>query len=552
MNVELLADISELNDLSKSKNLFSAFSKLLEKFYNITDISILYFDNTDFSYKIIESTINFQNRDEIYFFDAEVEIEPPFDLSIEGKDFKVFYKSQIEKDDYRYLFLIHNDSKIEQIIIDALFKIYLTAYKNKILYNYYQNSLLNTQYQLDIINEIGELLGSFNLNVVLTKLLEHVNNIVSGDVAAIFLYDKEEQRLKAKINWGVKEEYLLDIIDTESNKPLVEKVFKLKEVKFYENIENSQEITYPEDKFVINSIISLPIYTNNENLGVLLLINFEIDESFIDIKLSTLELLVKIAAIGIENSIFFENSLKQEKINTQLRIASNIQKNLLPEHDLISDKIAITGFSTPAMNVGGDFYNYIDKGNKIFAFLGDVSGKGIPAALLTTMAMIVIKTSINPESSTKEIVENINNTIALESLGENYLTLGFFEVDINNNKANIVNAGQEVLLYKGANKEIIEFSSSNLPIGMFEGIEFSIDTIDFYSGDILITFSDGITDAINTDEESYGMERLRKIILENANSDVLTLKNRILEDVSRFSEGAAQFDDLTILLVKHK
>ncbi len=552
MNVELLADISELNDLSKSKNLFSAFSKLLEKFYNITDISILYFDNTDFSYKIIESTINFQNRDEIYFFDAEVEIEPPFDLSIEGKDFKVFYKSQIEKDDYRYLFLIHNDSKIEQIIIDALFKIYLTAYKNKILYNYYQNSLLNTQYQLDIINEIGELLGSFNLNVVLTKLLEHVNNIVSGDVAAIFLYDKEEQRLKAKINWGVKEEYLLDIIDTESNKPLVEKVFKLKEVKFYENIENSQEITYPKDKFVINSIISLPIYTNNENLGVLLLINFEIDESFIDIKLSTLELLVKIAAIGIENSIFFENSLKQEKINTQLRIASNIQKNLLPEHDLISDKIAITGFSTPAMNVGGDFYNYIDKGNKIFAFLGDVSGKGIPAALLTTMAMIVIKTSINPESSTKEIVENINNTIALESLGENYLTLGFFEVDINNNKANIVNAGQEVLLYKGANKEIIEFSSSNLPIGMFEGIEFSIDTIDFYSGDILITFSDGITDAINTDEESYGMERLRKIILENANSDVLTLKNRILEDVSRFSEGAAQFDDLTILLVKHK
>ncbi len=551
MNEELLRYISEINDITASINIFQKFSEILKKFLKIENITILYFDNTDFSYKIVDTTLQVPNRDEIYFFDAEIEIIPPFSIEIEGKEYKVIYKSEFEKDDSKYTLLIHSDVSIEQKILDSLFNIFLTAYKNRIIYNYYQNSLLNTQNQLNILNEIGDLLGNFNLNIILTKLLEHVNNIVKGDVATIFLYDKEQETLKAKVNWGVKEEYVLEIIDKNSGKPLVEKVYNLKEIKFYEDVNNSPEILYPKDKFVINSLISLPIYTNNENLGVLFLINFEIDESFIDIKLATLELLVKIAAIGIENSIFFEKSLEQEKINTQLRIAANIQNNLLPDNDFISENIKITGFSTPAMNVGGDFYNYMEKGNKIYAFLGDVSGKGIPAALLTTMAMIVIKTSIDPENDAKKIVENINNTIAIESLGENYLTLGFFEIDIKHNKAFLVNGGQEILYFKSDTNEINEFSSTNLPIGMFEDVEFNMDSIEFLKGDILITFSDGITDAVNTNGDSYGIDRLKKLIIENATKDAVELKNIILDDVNSFSKGADQFDDLTILLVKH-
>ena len=553
MNLEVLKWLKDINNISKSIDLNTSVKDFLQQNLELKNFTLLNYDTANYSYNVVFTTIAVEDINNIFFFDAEIENDTPFKLNFETTETDVFDKIKIETDDSKYCFLIHeNCDNIDKQYLELILENYLTAYKNKILLQYYQNSLVANQYQLDILNELGDLLGNFNLNIVLSKLLENINNIVNSDVGIIFLYDKKEEKLKSKINWGVKEDIILEIKSKYSGKPLIYEAFESKEMKLYENFKETDEIDFPSDKVFINSFLTVPIFTNNENLGVLVLLNFELDESFIDSKLVTLETLIKIAAIGIENSIFFEKSIEQEKVNTQLKIASDIQENLLPKEDLSFEDIKITGFSTPAMNIGGDFFNYLVLEKNVYAFLGDVAGKGIPAALLTTMAMIVIKTTITNDRNLEEIVFRINNIIAEESLGENYFTLGIFDINTENNNVRLVGCSQEILYYSKNENKLNKIESQNLPIGMFENVEYFFEDMQFNNGDIFFTFSDGITDAVNPEGDDYGMARLENIILENVEKDAVEIKNAILEDISTFSQNAEQFDDLTIIVIKKK
>jgi len=543
---EKLLKMHRIND---NFNLNDFAVELIREESGLELFSFLNFSTSDLTYHVLFTTVDNEYIKDMTFFDVEIEAELPSELFIEEESFNVFQRLFFESDNIKYVFLIHENKDFNQEKLAEIINSYIVANKNRNLIKYYQNSLLTSQYQLDILNGIGELIGSFDLDVVLAKLLENAINIVNGDVGGIFLFDKETNRLVPKTNWGVKGEKLLSIMFTENNISAIEETYNNREIKFIPEINEHSGITFPEDIFV-HSLVTIPLFTKNENLGVLILINFQLDETFVDGKLVTLESLAKIASIGIENSIYFQQSIEQEKFNTQLNIAANIQKNLLPSEDLLYKNIQVSGLSMAAMNVGGDFYSYLQTGNKVYAFLGDVSGKGIPAALLTTMAMIVIKTSLNPDISLEKIMYKINNTISEESLGENYLTLGLFEVDTENDQAVVVGCSQEVLHYIHSENRLVKFDSKNLPVGMFDNVDYFVETVDFCKGDMFFTFSDGITDAVNRKGEDYGLERLEKMIFENTDLNASKIKKAIVNDVIKFSEGADQFDDLTLLVIK--
>ncbi len=543
---EKLLKMHRIND---NFNLNDFVIELIREESGLELFSFLNFSTSDLTYHVLFTTVDNEYIKDMTFFDVEIEAELPSELFIEEESFNVFQRLFFESDNIKYVFLIHENKDFNQEKLAEIINSYIVANKNRNLIKYYQNSLLTSQYQLDILNGIGELIGSFDLDVVLAKLLENAINIVNGDVGGIFLFDKETNRLVPKTNWGVKGEKLLSIMFTENNISAIEETYNNREIKFIPEINEHSGITFPEDIFV-HSLVTIPLFTKNENLGVLILINFQLDETFVDGKLVTLESLAKIASIGIENSIYFQQSIEQEKFNTQLNIAANIQKNLLPSEDLLYKNIQVSGLSMAAMNVGGDFYSYLQTGNKVYAFLGDVSGKGIPAALLTTMAMIVIKTSLNPDISLEKIMYKINNTISEESLGENYLTLGLFEVDTENDQAVVVGCSQEVLHYIHSENRLVKFDSKNLPVGMFDNVDYFVETVDFCKGDMFFTFSDGITDAVNRKGEDYGLERLEKMIFENTDLNASKIKKAIVNDVIKFSEGADQFDDLTLLVIK--
>ena len=542
----ILLQLHSMGNLDKLNNFFS---KKIKEIFNINDFTVIYYNEQDFSYKILLSTIFPQEH---FFYDAEIENSTPFFLEFGDRSIKVSKEiSFTTEDGIIFKMLIHDDIKFNKNL-EIFFKHYVVESQKLTLLKYYQNSIVISKLQLDFLNQIGEIIGSLDLEIVLTKILEGAVNIVDGDVGVIFL--KDDDKFEEKISWGVPKGVIQRFKNKFSNKSIIEEVFTLKEPIIISDTSQNTEYEFElQDKYLIKSIVGIPLYTKNKNLGVLVLVNIEIDVDFMDVKLSTLETLTKIAAIGIENAIFFKDSIEKEKLKHQIKVASELQKNLFPQEDIITSNFYIGGFSLPAMNVGGDFYNYLisEDNSKIIGFVGDVAGKGIPAALLTSMSMILIKTLVNFNSNLCEVIGKINNIISNESIGEKYFTLGIFIIDLLTKKMTLVNAGHtDILIFSNREKKVKKFPSNNLPIGMFEDIEYEGYDYDFSEGDILLNFSDGILDAINENGERYELDRLINLIEKNYSISPKDLKDLILNDVKKFCGKAQQFDDLTLLLFK--
>ncbi len=531
---DILIELYKINDIEQLFEYIKSFYK-----FNFT---LLTYDSDEFSYSNIFSTI----LEEKFFFDTEIKDSLPYELN----EVTVYYQYKYEIDNTSFLLLIHDYSPLNEFQ-KKLFKHIAIAVQKLNLIKYYQNSLLANELQLDLIKEIGELLGNFDLEILLTKILENAVKLVNGDVGVICL--KKSNILHEQISWGVPRGVLIKIINKNTNKPLVEEIFDNKEIVLIEDLSTHPEYEFLlKEKFNIKSFIGLPLYTKNKDLGVLILINFKIDIDSIEITKATLETLTQIAAIGIENAIFFKDSLDKEKLLTELKIAANLQKKFLPAENFSTEKFFIGGFSIPARSVGGDFYNYlISDDNKITAFVGDVSGKGVPAALLTTMAMSLLKTFILEFKNLQKVLYKINNIICREDLDEKYFTLGIFDIDLENHSVELINAGHtDIIHFDSQNEKINKYPSENLPIGMFEDVEFEVKKFNINKNDLIITFSDGLPDAINEEGERYELDRLINLIKKFSTYDPEKIKLEILNDITKFCGDVEQFDDLTLLIIK--
>ena len=251
-------------------------------------------------------------------------------------------------------------------------------------------------------------------------------------------------------------------------------------------------------------------------------------------------------------------SITQEraKINSELSIAKSIQSSSLPnvfppfpsrnEFNIYASMVA-------AKEVGGDFYDFFLIDDSKFMFLiADVSGKGIPAALF----MMTVKTLINNVSqmkySPKELIKIINNKICQTNKQGFFVTVLIGITDINTGETSIINCGHNLPLLKrkGGNYEYLQLAS-NIVLGVFEDTEFEIyDTI-MNPGDIIYLYTDGVTEAINKDNEMFGEERLYNC-LNNINSTELPeIANKVKESINEFVNSYAQSDDITMLIFKY-
>ena len=519
--------ILRLNKCESLEELTLEFSNIL-KDLKIEKFSICEYNESEFIYKVVYST---EFREDEFLYDIELE------------EIKIFERLKYQE---FYLFLHESVENLKDLNI--LFPHFVEAYKKVERLINCKNSLIESRAQIEIINEIGDILGNFDIDFVLPKILEEALNVVNGDVGVIML--KEEGKLIEKISWGIPKGVVEKVVNKITSTPLIEEVFETKSSVFIENFSAAEEYDFKLDnRYLIKSIAAIPLFTKNKTLGVLVLLNLSLDE----IKKKTLEILSQISAISIENAIFFKDSIEKEKLKNQLKIASELQNSLFPQADIFTDNFYIGGFSIPALNVGGDFYNFYvnDDSSEVIGFVGDVSGKGIPAALLTSMAMILIKTFIRFDSDISTEIFKINNIISRENLSENYFTLGLFKINLKDKKAEILNASHTDIIHISTKDfNIKRYSSNNFPIGMFEDIEYEKIESDISKGDIILCYSDGVIDAVNESGESYELDRLIRLLKSIYQLPPQEIKNKILEDVKEFCGNAQQFDDITLIVFK--
>lgn len=267
------------------------------------------------------------------------------------------------------------------------------------------------------------------------------------------------------------------------------------------------------------------------------------------------EMLMKLAkAVEIRN-IKKENRNFHRRLETELEIARKIQQVLLPQQVPKLDNIDISVFSQPAKHVGGDYHDLIEiTPDKIGIAIGDVSGKGMPASLLMANVQASIRRYSESDYSPKDMMFKINNTLCpiCQFIEEHRFITLFYGILNSKNKTFLYsNAGHNYPILFRNDKIAYELSTEDgLPCGIFENSSYDENLIELKSGDILLFYTDGITELMNSDYNIYGEERFINLLLENIDRSSEEIIERISEDLRDFMDNANQYDDMTLMIVK--
>ena len=240
---------------------------------------------------------------------------------------------------------------------------------------------------------------------------------------------------------------------------------------------------------------------------------------------------------------------EKERIKAELEIAENIQAANLPTEAIITDDFIVNGYSHPAKEVGGDFFDYymLDEDN-LAIVIGDASGKGVPAAIVAMITQVIIKQMLKYDNDPSKILHHLNNQLCENNPESMFITLWLGIYNRTTHKLTFSNAGHNPPLIN----ENGEFKYLNIESGLVLGImeDFDFITEEMTLAEEIVIYTDGITDANNENNEMYGEERLLNFFNEfEHNRDLI---RPLLNDISSFTKDAEQYDDMTLLYLRKK
>ena len=236
-----------------------------------------------------------------------------------------------------------------------------------------------------------------------------------------------------------------------------------------------------------------------------------------------------------------------------MRLAAEVQQSLLPNQEISHRYVSSAGYCRPANSVGGDYYDYLRLAdNSIAIFLGDVMGHGYHSAMVAAMTKSCLQTQIPFDASVPEVMKAITRVIE-DSQTFIYMTCCYLIIHPDN-RFEFANAGHpQMLLYRGDNGEPLELESSFMPLGFpkFDKPEQYYSTeVEWHSNDLLVLYSDGITEAFNPDAEMYGLERFKALISEKRHLSPMEIKAEILSDLQTYQQDESTTDDITLVVAK--
>ena len=400
-----------------------------------------------------------------------------------------------------------------------------------------------------LLNIAKELTSQLDLDKLLDIIMEEVTAAMAAERSSLYLIDEKQNKIWTKVAQGLSDIIRLPIgrgiagIVAETGEPL-----RIEDAWEFPGFDKSWDI---RNNFRTKSMLCMPVNNREgKRIGVIQVINKKVG-IFTEDDEELLFGLTSLIAIAIENAMLHKYALENQRIEAELELASEIQRNLLPESPPVLDGYEIAAMSTPARQVGGDYYNFIKEDEDHLAvIIGDVSGKGVPAAILmavTTAGLHVIEDPLLPVR-----MEKLNDLLYESTNTWQYTTLFYASLNIKAKLLTTVNAGHNPIMVVTKNGELKFLEEGGLAIGMFESeiSEYVSEQMQLSSGDMVVLYTDGIPDATKEDEESFGDERFTEIVMQNRGKSAEEIKDAIYDEVIKFVGDAPQFDDLTLLILK--
>lgn len=428
----------------------------------------------------------------------------------------------------------------------------LREYRKELEVTY--NALVDKSRKLEYSNQVLETrvtnlsnINSLSRTVLSIVELDHIINIILDayfvltGAKKVSLYLWEEGKLinkqtRGNVNFRGEVSYPIEILQK----------FTYQDYKrVYEELKKGFQIS-PDEVIVVS-----PLLVKGKELGVIFII--EDKNKFIGNDEETISALTIQVAIAINNAKIYADLRVKERISQELEVASRIQKTILPKNITNIYGLQIANYFEPAKEVGGDYYDYTVKDDEnVSITIADVSGKGVPAAFLMALGRSILKTLERQGQSPADNLRNLNQIIYPDITEDMFITMLHSNF---NNKTKILtysNAGHNPLIVYRAKEDKVELHSvKGVAIGFMQGYNYKQGELKLERGDIVLYYTDGITEAENPNKELFGFERLEKVIYDNRYNDVDTIKENILNEINIFRRDYPQVDDLTFVVIKN-
>ncbi|MBP7653082.1 SpoIIE family protein phosphatase [Candidatus Dependentiae bacterium] len=249
-----------------------------------------------------------------------------------------------------------------------------------------------------------------------------------------------------------------------------------------------------------------------------------------------------------------ETTASKERIQSELKVAHNIQMSILPKQYPDRKEFSLRAFMQPAKEVGGDLFDFFFIDEDYYCFvIGDVSGKGVPAALFMAVTKTLIKATAMASIMPAKILEEANNELSRDNDNAMFCTLFCGVMHIPTGVINYSSAGHNppLLIKKGKNPVYLKNEKKCVALGVWEGYEFTNEKLTLESGDTLYLYTDGVTEAVNPTLELYSEPRLESEIEKIKNIELDQVCPAVMNDILKFADGADQADDITMLVLKY-
>jgi sigma-B regulation protein RsbU (phosphoserine phosphatase) len=404
--------------------------------------------------------------------------------------------------------------------------------------------LEKTVNELNLLMNISQTLTStLNMEEIMATLAERLTRLLLIKRAVVALYDEKAEQLV--FSQAVDSAPVGKRMDLSLWLPLIEPCLKGQPL-FIHKLENkvAQEIKELFQEYQIKSAAFIPLYSKNKCLGFLILDEPNTDRHFSQDEINLAQTVANQAALVLENAQAFAR---------QKSISISLQKAFIPEQLPYVEGLEFSGTYIPAGEeslVGGDFYDaFVLPSGETFALIGDVSGKGVEAAHVTSLAKTVFRLLGQQNKGLRELVIEANQIICRELGPGDFITGFILTINLATSTLNYINAGHYPPLLLSNNKvKFKELNTYNFPLGVFPDTFFEMKKTTFKRGDMLVLFTDGVVEARNKNE-LFGLNNLKQELQKNKDQPLEVIKEQLLQAIKNFTNNFLT-DDLAFLLIK--
>jgi sigma-B regulation protein RsbU (phosphoserine phosphatase) len=437
-------------------------------------------------------------------------------------------------------------SKGEIIFIETMLNISASAIENTLKFNEIKSLNQNLNSKIQQLKSLFELSKEFNSNILNKEnILKLLNFSLLGNFGirdyAIISKDKDDNFYLLKENKNINiEDFDIEILNT-INRP------------YFLGQENENEFLNSLYKKHFELVI--PTVNEGKTDNLIILGKKLTQKPYSESDLEFLESIVNLSVLSIENSMLFDEYLDKKKIESELKIAREIQIALLPKEIPAVKDYEITATNIPALHIGGDYFDIIKlNDNKVALIIADVSGKGTPASLLMSNIQSAVHSYLKlyeeENFDLEAVTGKINELIYENTPPEKFITFFWGILDTNTHEFEYINAGHNPPFVL-KNSHVQHLDKGGFMIGILDfGVTYEKGKVTLDDDDVLIFYTDGVTEAQNNANEEYGEENLISLVKNIKGENCTNILSEITTSITDFTKGMPQYDDITLIILK--